>query len=136
MAGNLSNYLENKLIDHFLGTASFTMPSTVYIALYTGSALTDASTGASPSPATEVSGGSYSRKSATFSSASSGSTTNNANIDFSGMPACTVTGIAVLDGNTAGAGNILVYGSLTSSKTLDAGDTLRISSGDLSISID
>lgn len=136
MAGNLSNYLENKLIDHFLGTTTFTKPTTVYVALFTGSSLTDSSTGSAPSPATEVSGGSYARQSATFSAASSGSTTNDSNIDFASMPACTVTGIAIVDSGTSGAGNILVYGTLTTSKTLDAGDTLRISSGDLSISID
>ena len=35
MAGNLTNYLENKLLDHFLGTTSYTMPSPVYVALFT-----------------------------------------------------------------------------------------------------
>lgn len=35
MAGNLTNYLENKLLDHFLGTTAYTMPSPVYVALFT-----------------------------------------------------------------------------------------------------
>lgn len=127
MAGNLSNYLENKLIDHFLGTTAFTKPTTAYLALYTV-APTDSTSG------TEVTGGSYARQTVTFNAAASGSTTNDANIDFNNMPACTVVAIAVCDALTSG--NILVYGGLTSNKSLDAGDILRVASGDLSISID
>lgn len=126
MAGNLSDYLEVKLLDHFLGTTTYTKPTTVYLALYTA-APTDSSAG------TEVSGGSYARKVATFNGASSGATTNNSDIDFNGMPACTVVAIAVTDALTSG--NILVYGPLTANKSLDAGDILRVSAGDLSISI-
>lgn len=126
MAGNLSDYLELKLLDHFLGTTSYTKPTTVYLALY-AVAPTDSTAG------TEVSGGSYARKTVAFNAAASGSTTNTSDIDFNGMPACTVVAIAVTDALTAG--NILVYGPLTANKSLDAGDILRVSAGDLSISI-
>lgn len=129
MAGNLTNYLENKLLDHFLGTTAFTMPSPVYVALFTV-APSDAGGG------TEVTGGPgpYERKTATFSAASSGATSNSANIDFTGMPAATTVAIALFDAITSG--NMLVYGTLTANKTTDAGDTLRIATGDLDISID
>lgn len=126
MAGNLSDYLENKVLDHILGTTAYTKPTTVYLALYTV-APTDSTSG------TEVTGGSYARKVVTFNSSSGGAATNNANVDFTGMPACTVVAVAVTDALTAG--NILVYGGLTTNKTLDAGDILRVASGDLSISI-
>jgi hypothetical protein len=49
MAGNLTNYLENKLIDHFLGTTSYTMPADVYVALFTV-APSDAAGGTSCAP--------------------------------------------------------------------------------------
>lgn len=127
MAGNLSNYLENKLLDHFLGTTTYTKPTTAYLALYTV-APTDSTSG------TEVAGGSYARQVVTFSAASGGATSNNSNVDFSGMPACTVVAVAVLDALTSG--NILVYGPLTANKTVDAGDILRIATGDLDITID
>lgn len=127
MAGNLSNYLENKLLDHFLATTSYTAPSNVYVALMT---VAEDDTGAA---GTEVSGGSYARQTATFDAAASGATQNSANIDFTGMPACTVVGIAIYDASTAG--NLLVHGTLTANKSLDAGDTLRIATGDLDISI-
>ena len=126
MAGNLSDYLENKVLDHILGTTTYTKPSTVYLALYTTTP-TDSTSG------TEVAGGSYARKVITFGASSSGAATNNTNVDFTLMPTCTVTGIAVLDALTSG--NILVYGALGSSKSVSSGDTLRIASGDLSISI-
>jgi hypothetical protein len=127
VAGNLSNYLENKLIDHFLGTTTYTKPSAVYVALYTV-APNDAGGG------TEVTGGSYARQTATFTAASSGATSNDANIDFTGMPAATVVAIGVFDALTSG--NLLLHGTLTTNKTTDAGDTLRIATGDLDISID
>jgi hypothetical protein len=127
MAGNLTNYLENKLIDHFLGTTSYTMPADVYIALFTV-APADAGGG------TEVTGGSYARQIVTFSGASSGATSNDSNIDFTGMPAATTVAIGIFDASTSG--NMLLYGTLTTNKTTDAGDTLRIATGDLDISID
>ena len=127
MAGNLSNYLENKILDHFLGTTSYTMPADVYVALYTA-APNDAGGG------TEATGGSYARQIATFSSASGGATSNDSNIDFASMPASTIVAIGVHDALTSG--NLLVWGTLSSNKALDAGDTLRIATGDLDISID
>lgn len=127
MAGNLSNYLENKIIDHFLGTTAYTMPTTVYVGLYTV-APTDAGGG------TQVTGGSYARQVATFSASSSGATSNTSNIDFTGMPAATTVAIGIFDAITSG--NLLLYGTLTTNKTTDAGDTLRIATGDLDISID
>ena len=126
MAGNLSNYLETRVLDHILGTTTFTRP-TAYLALYTV-APTDSTAG------TEVTGGSYARKTIAFNAASAGAATNSANVDFTGMPTATVVAVAVVDALTAG--NILVYGPLTTSRSVVAGDTLRISAGDLSISID
>lgn len=127
MPGNLTNYLEDKLIDHFLGTTSYTMPADVYVALFT----------VSPGEAgggTEVAGGSYARQVATFTASSGGATSNTANIDFADMPAVTVVAVAIFDALTSG--NMLLYGSLTTPRTLTAGDTLRIPTGDLDISID
>jgi len=127
MAGNLSDYLEDALLDHFLATSAYTAPSAVYVALYTA-APSDSGGG------TEVTGGSYARQSAAFDAASGGATANTSNIDFTGMPACTVVAVGVFD--AASSGNLLVHGTLSANKTVDAGDILRIASGDLDISID
>ena len=67
-----SNYLENKVIDHFLGTSSTSAPSNVYMGLFTSNP-TDAGSG------TELTIGSngYTRQVITFNAASSGSATNS-----------------------------------------------------------
>ena len=127
MPGNLTNYLESKLIDHFLGTTTYTKPTAVYVGLFTV-------TPGEAAGGTEVTGGSYARQAATFGAASSGATTNSANIDFAGMPAATTVAIGIFDAITSG--NMLLYGALTTNKTTDAGDTLRIATGSLSVSID
>lgn len=127
MAGNLSDYLEDALLDHFLATTAYTAPAAVYVALYTV-APSDAGGG------TEVTGGSYARQAATFDASVNGATQNSSDIDFSNMPACTVVAVGVFDASSGG--NLLVHGTLTANKTLDAGDTLRIATGDLDISID
>lgn len=126
MAGSLSNYAENKVLDHILGTTTFTKPTT-YVALYT-TAPTESTAG------TEVTGGSYARLAGEWDASSGGASSNSGNLDFTGMPACTVVAVGILD--SLSGGNLLIYGTLTSNKTLDAGDTLRIATGDLDITID
>ena len=128
-----SDYLENKLLDHSLGTASFTSPGTVYVGLHTGSPL-DNDLGAN-----EVSGGSYVRKSAAFSPAGTliaGSASTNATITFDAATANwgTITHISLYDASTAG--NLLFHGAVTTSKTIETGDTFQISTGNLTISLD
>tara|TARA_Y100000034_G_C6895337_1_gene412661 strand:- start:2170 stop:2550 length:381 start_codon:yes stop_codon:yes gene_type:complete len=123
----ISNYLENKLLDHTLRNTSYTSPTTVYLALYTANP-TDADSG------TEVSGGSYARQTVAFSAAASGTISNSADITFTSMPAATVTHVGVRDASSAG--NLLYHGSLSSSKSVDSGDTFKISTGDLDISLD
>jgi hypothetical protein len=130
MAGNLSDYLENKVLDHFLGTASYTMPDDVYVALYTV-APSDAGGG---TEVVNAGGSTYARQIATFTSAASGATSNDTNIDFENMPDCTVVAIGIHDALTSG--NLLVHGTLVANKAIDLGDTLRIATGDLDITID
>lgn len=125
-----SDYLELKLLDHALGTAAFTSPSNVYVSLHTGSP-GDANDGGN-----EVSGGSYTRKAATFAAASSGSASTNATITFDAATANwgTITHIGIYDASTSG--NLLFHGAVTTSKTIESGDTFQISSGNLTIGLD
>jgi hypothetical protein len=71
----MSNYLENALINATLRNTSYTSPATVYVGLYTTDP-TDADTG------TEVSGGSYARTAVTFGAPSNGVTLNSAAVEF------------------------------------------------------
>lgn len=127
-----SNYLENKLLDHTLGNTAFSQPSTLYVGLFTGTPNSNLEAGTLTD---EVSGGSYTRKAVTFGAASSGSASNSATVTFDTATANwgTITSVAVLDASTSG--NVLFYGSVTSSKTIESGDTFQISSGNLTISL-
>ncbi len=90
---SLSNYLENKILDKVFRNVDFTV-ATPYVSLHTAD---PGETGAN-----EVTGGSYSRKSATFSAASNGNTKNTNNITFTSMPATTVVGVGIWDASSGG----------------------------------
>lgn len=124
----MSNYLENALINVTLRNTAFTAVATPYIALFTSDP-TDAGTG------TEVSGGSYARTSATFSASSSGATANSADITFPTATASwgVVSHIGIYDASTSG--NLLFHTPLDTSKTIDKDDIFKISSGNLSVTL-
>lgn len=126
----MSNYLENKLIDHTLRGIPYTAPTTTYAALLTVSP-DDTNT------ITEVTGGSYTRVAITSdttnwsgtqgagttlaSSGITGTTTNNTVITF---PAPTanwglIVGVALMDAATGG--NVLLQGNLAESITVNSG---------------
>ena len=128
MAG-LSDYLENIVINHLFRNQSYTPPSTIYIGLFT-TAPTDAGGG------TELSGGSYARQIVTLSAASGGATSNSADITFPTATADwgTIVAAGIFDASTAG--NLLAWNNLTQSKTVNNGDTFKIMSGSLTLTID
>jgi hypothetical protein len=124
----MSNFLENALINATLRNTSYTSPTTVYLALYTSDP-TDADTG------TEVSGGSYARQSITFGSPSNGASTNTAAIEFPQATGSwgTVAYIGIRDASTAG--NLLYHTALDASKTIATGDVFRVAIGSLSVTL-
>ena len=130
----LSNYAENKILDHLFKNTSYTSPQ-AYIGYFTDT-ITDASV------PTEVSGNGYARIRIDnkMGSASSGSITNTTAITFnaaSGGDHGTIVAIAIFDSvDATGSNNMLAYGSLSSSKTISDGDQLNIASSNLTISID
>lgn len=128
-----SNYLENKILDHVLTATAFTQPSR-YIALFTA----DPGEAGSFTSEVSTSGSAYARQAVTFAAASSGSSATNATVTFPTATANwgTITHVAIVDGDTEGAGNVLFYGAVTTSKTIETGDTFQISSGNLTISLD
>jgi hypothetical protein len=124
----MSNYLENALINATLRNTSYTSPTTTYLALYTSDP-TDADTG------TEVSGGSYARQAITFSSPSNGVTSNSGAIEFPTATGSwgTVAYVGIRDAVTSG--NLLYHTALDASKVIDTGDIFRISSGNLTVTL-
>lgn len=131
MPGAATNYLELKLLDHALGTASFTKPTAVYVGLFK-----DTSTPPDTGPTTEVSGGSYARQVATFNAAASGSAATSTTITFPTATALwgTITYIAIFD--AVSSGNMLFYGPVTTAKIIETDDTFQITAGNLTVSLD
>lgn len=134
-----SNYLENALLDHVLGGSTFSQPGTLYLALFTNTSGNAASNLESGTLTDEVttSGSAYAREAITFGAASGGSASNSATVTFTAATANwgTITHVAVMDGSTAGSGNVLFYGAVTTSKTIESGDTFQVSSSNLTISL-
>lgn len=124
----MSNYLENALINATLRATTFTSPATVYVSLHTADP-TDAGSG------TEVSGGSYARQSATFASPSNGASATNADITFPQATGNwgTVTHIGIWDASTSG--NLYYHTALDASKAIDTGDIFKIASGSLTVTL-
>jgi hypothetical protein len=134
-----SNYLENKVLDHVLRVTAFTQPSSLYLALFTNTSTNAAANLEAGTLTDEVttSSSAYSRQAVAFAAASSGSSATNATVTFSAATASwgTVTHVAIMDGGTAGSGNVLFYGAVTTSKQIDTGDTFQVTSGNLTISL-
>jgi len=124
----ISNYLENALINATLRNTAYTSPTTVYVALYTTDP-TDADTG------TEVSGNAYARQSVTFSAPSNGATSNSAAVEFPQATGSwgTVAFIGLRD--ALSGGNLLYHTPLDASKTIATGDVFRIAIGSLTVTI-
>jgi len=124
----MSNFLEDALINATLRATTYTSPATVYVSLWTSDP-TDAGSG------TEVSGGSYARTAVTFGSPSNGVSTNSADVTFPTATASwgTVGWIGINDASTSG--NLLYHTALDTSKAIDSGDIFKIATGNLSVTL-
>jgi hypothetical protein len=124
----MSNFLEDALINATLRNTTYTSVATVYVSLWTSDP-TDAGSG------TEVSGGSYARTAVTFGAPSNGVTTNDADVTFPTATASwgVVGWIGIND--AASSGNLLYHSPLDTSKTIDSGDIFKISTGNLSVTL-
>ena len=119
----MSDYLEQKLIDHLFdadNAGSYTPPSTYYIEVFKVAVSEDGSGG------TAVSGGSYARASIARGQATwtrSTNTASNTGVISFPVPSATwgtVVGFGLYDAATSG--NLLLHGTLTTSKTINNGD--------------
>lgn len=138
----MSDYLENKLVDHLFRAQTLSAPVTLYIGLLTA-APSDSGGG------TEVSGNNYSRVavtsslanwagtqsagSTTASSGTGGQTSNNAAITFPTPSGTwgTVSHFGIYDASSGG--NLLFHGSLSVAKTINQGDTVSFPAGSLTV---
>jgi hypothetical protein len=124
----MSNFLENALINATLRNTTYTSVATVYVSLWTSDP-TDAGSG------TEVTGGSYARTAVTFGAPSNGASLNSADVTFPTATASwgTVGWIGINDAATSG--NLLYHTALDTAKAIDSGDIFKISTGNLSVTL-
>ena len=130
MAG-FTDYLEDKVLDHVFGGTAYTAPSTLYVGLFTA-APSDTGGG------TEVSGGSYARKSMpdmTVSGTSPTTATNGAAVEVVTATGSwgTITHTGIFDASSGG--NLLCWAALSASKVVASGDVIRFDAGDLDVTL-
>ena len=134
MAGTLSDYAENKVLELLVGKTAFATP-TAYIGLKTADPTDDNSGGTEPTIAT----GGYARIATTggnWGAAAAGAIANAAALSFPISTAAWSTGATnlthfiVMDAATAG--NMLGHADLTTPRAVNAADViLRFAIGDL-----
>lgn len=127
----LTNYAENKILDSLFRGQAWSWTNTLYFALFTASP-TDTGGG------TECTGGSYARVSVdatlanfagtqgagttTGSTGTSGTTSNNIDIQFPSPTAGWGTAVAMAVFDAATDGNMICYGALLPPKVINSGD--------------
>jgi len=124
----MSDYLENKFLDHFLGTASTSAPAAVYIGLHTSDPTDAGLTGG------EISGNGYARQAMAFGASSSGTASNSGAVEFpaaSGGDWGIITHIGIYDASSSG--NLLFHAALTTSKTISDGDIFKVAASGVDI---
>ncbi|WP_176307823.1 phage tail fiber protein [Burkholderia ambifaria] len=121
----LSATIEQAILKHFLGVQAYTMPTTVYVGLYTTTPQMPAGTGG-----VEVSGGGYARQPITWTVTGSGPATasNAALVQFPTATADwgTITGAGLFDAATGGT--LIDAGNLAVSKIIGTGDVFAFPS--------
>lgn len=117
---SLSNYLEDALLDHVTGNATYTAPANIYVKLHTG----DPGEAGTANAATETT-----RVLITFDASSSGTAAQSNTPSWTSVSTTeTYSHISLWDNLTVG--NCLGSGALTASKAVTAGDNFELSSTD------
>lgn len=130
---NMTDYTEKKLLDHLLGKAAYTMPTTVYLALFTADP-TD--TGSLTNEVSATNSG-YARQAVTASMSATNATTgvsSNSNVIGFGPATAdwgTITHVGFMDAPTGG--NMLLTGAMTSARTIQNGDAVQMAAQQLSV---
>jgi hypothetical protein len=127
-----SDYIEEKIVEHFLRANAVSAPATVYLALYESNPDEDAS-------GTEASFVNYVRQVSTWTALDANGQTKNAGAlafpaNGNASAQVTVTHAAIFD--SASGGNALLYGPLANPKTLAVGDVLSFAANALTLTLD
>lgn len=131
-----SDTYENLILDYIFRDGTFTAPTTIAVGLVTTLAADDDTGNLSTGVEVATSIG-YERQTlsdaADWSALSNGTTSNETKLTYG--PATddwgTVVGFIITDSATHSAGNLIMHGSLTNSRTVYSGDTFEINIGSL-----
>ena len=132
MPSGKGTYWANAMLDEALGGTGYTPAATVYLGLYTVAPTAAAGDG------TEVTGGSYARKAVTnnttnWPAAAAGVKSNGVAQAFATATADWGTVVAATIMDAVSGGNKLYFGTLTTSKTVQNGDTAQFNIGALQV---
>jgi hypothetical protein len=128
----MTNFLELELLDHACATGSYTMPTQLYVALFTADP-TEA--GTQTNEVADANG--YARQSVDFDVAAAGATSNSNQVTFtaSGGNFGTVTHIGLMDSAAHNGGNMLFWDDITST-IVNNGDSISFAIGAIDITLD
>lgn len=142
MDGSCALYAENKILEHLVGKAEFTMPATPYLALFTV-----APTGEDGTGGTEIvpgaGGNNYNRLALTAATywkdaAADGAIDNSDAIEFPEATSANwgnIKAFAIYNHVTETT-EMLIWGNITTPKDIDIGDTAKFAAGELVITLD
>jgi|WetSurSiteA1Bulk_404760.scaffolds.fasta_scaffold00605_9 hypothetical protein len=131
--GTMTDYLENKLINHLLLNTNYSSPAAAYLALYTATP-SDIRTGTEV--ISTVSASSYTRQNISGNMTVSGSYAyNSTKITFPEAMSDwgTILGVGIMDAATSGC--ILFWGKMNNTITINTGEVFSINPGMLSIGL-
>jgi len=125
---HISNYLENALVNATLRNQSYSSPASTYLGLYT--AVSGDADGV-----TEVTGDTYARQALDFYPPSDGKSYSSGLIEFPDATASwgTITHGGIYDALTDG--NLLYWGELASSRTIESGAAFVVRASGLSVEL-
>lgn len=127
---DMTNYLEQKLLEATVNNKTFTGPRNLYVGLYTSDPTENGTAG------TEVNNSRYERQVIIFTEPISSvvSNTNTIKFDATEESYGNITHVGVLDAQTGG--NMLFYKALQSAIVAGEGVGIRIQQGSLTIELD
>ena len=129
-----STYFENAIID-LMRASAFTEVS-AFVALFTDAA--SAGELEAGTLTNECAGATYARQASGLGAPADGVSSNGGEISFPAADAAdwgTIGFVALMDNDTEGAGNVLMFSPLDADKAVGDGDTFKISIGDLTVTI-
>lgn len=131
----MSNYLEERLLEHAFELNSWTNPSSLYVALFVSPSTNDLETSNFTDEVDSTTN--YQRQSVSFSGTGN-SVDNDSTIQFPEADTSwgTVDAVAVTDSSSHGSGNILMYDEGVSNISIGDNDIYEIGASDLTITFD